>query len=218
LETQSPSICASVDPAFETLFPAIIGALVWAGLYLRDRLPAGGSRARPGAPRRALEEDPAALTGGRPRARAPGCRFPLPSFDARMETGETGSEPHNPGGTAMRYITLYKPGVETTTPPPQDVQVKMGQLIQELAQSGELIATDGLQHSSKGAKVRLTNGKFTVTDGPFAETKELIAGYAIFEVASRERIMELTRRFLSIMGQGESEVRLMPDQPAYQRA
>jgi len=57
-----------------------------------------------------------------------------------------------------------------------------------------------------------------VTDGPFTETKELVAGYAIFEVASKAEIIELTKRFLNIMGRGESEIRLMPDQPAYQRA
>ena len=118
----------------------------------------------------------------------------------------------------MRYITIFRPGEETMTPPPPEVQAAMGKFIQELAQSGVLVATDGLQHSSKGAKVRIANGKFTVTDGPFTETKELIAGYAIFEVGSKDEIVELTKRFLTIMGKGESEIRLMPDKPAYQRA
>ena len=118
----------------------------------------------------------------------------------------------------MRYITLYKPGEEATSPPPQQVEVAMGQFIQELAQSGKLIATDGLQHSSKGAKVRIADGKCTVTDGPFTEAKEMIAGYAIFEVASKAEIIELAKRFLTILGTGESEIRLMPDKPAYQRA
>ncbi len=117
----------------------------------------------------------------------------------------------------MRYMTIYKT-VETTTPPSQEVQVAMGRLIQDLAQSGKLVLTDGLQHSSKGARVRIANGKLTVTDGPFTESKEMVAGYAIFEVASKAEIIELTKRFLAIMGQGESEIRLMPDQPAYQRA
>ncbi len=117
----------------------------------------------------------------------------------------------------MRYLTIYK-AVETTTPPSQEVQAAMGKLIQELAQSGKLVLTDGLQHSSKGARVRISNGKLTVTDGPFTESKELVAGYAIFEVGSKAEIVELTKRFLSIMGAGESEIRLMPDQPAYQRA
>ena len=118
----------------------------------------------------------------------------------------------------MRYITIFRPGEEATAPPPKDVQVRMGAFIQELAQSGTLVATDGLQHSAKGAKVRIQDGKCTVTDGPFAEAKEVIAGYAIFEVGSKAEIIELTKRFLAIMGKGESEVRLMPDQPAYQRA
>ncbi len=117
----------------------------------------------------------------------------------------------------MRYMTIYKT-VETTTPPSQEVQVAMGKLIQDLARSGKLVLTDGLQHSSQGARVRIANGACTVTDGPFTETKELVAGYAIFEVGSKAEIIELTKRFLAIMGQGESEIRLMPDQPAYQRA
>ncbi len=118
----------------------------------------------------------------------------------------------------MRYITIYRPGEESTTPPTPAEMAKMGAFIQELAQSGVLIATDGLQHSSKGAKVRIANGKFTVTDGPFAEAKEVIGGYAIINVKSKDEAIELTKRFLSVMGRGESEVRLMPDQPAYQRA
>ena len=58
----------------------------------------------------------------------------------------------------------------------------MGQFIGELAQSGMLLATDGLQASSKGARVKLSDGKVAVTDGPFTETKELIAGFAIFQL------------------------------------
>ena len=117
----------------------------------------------------------------------------------------------------MRYMTIYKTA-ETTTPPSQEVQAAMGKFIGELAQAGKLVLTDGRQHSSKGARIRIANGKFTVTDGPFTETKELVAGYAIFEVASKAEIVELSKRFLAIMGQGESEIRLMPDRPAYQRA
>ncbi len=117
----------------------------------------------------------------------------------------------------MRYMTIYKTE-ETTAPPTQGDYEKMGRFIQELAQAGVLVTTDGLQHSSKGARVRISNGKFTVTDGPFTESKELVAGYAIIEVKSKAEAIELTKRFLSLMGKGESEVRLMPDQPAYQRA
>jgi hypothetical protein len=117
----------------------------------------------------------------------------------------------------MRYMTIYKTE-ETNEPPKQEDYEKMGRFIQELAQQGVLLLTDGLQHTSKGARVRIRDGEFTVTDGPFTESKEVVAGYAIFEVDSKERIVELTKRFLTLMGRGESEIRLMPDQPAYQRA
>jgi hypothetical protein len=82
---------------------------------------------------------------------------------------------------AMRFMMLYKPGRESDAPPTQQEMVAMGQLIEEMAQAGVLIATDGLQPSSKGARVRISGDKFTITDGPFTETKELVAGYAIVE-------------------------------------
>ncbi len=118
----------------------------------------------------------------------------------------------------MRFMTLYKPGKESNAPPTQQEMADMGQFIEELAKAGVLIATDGLQPSSKGARVRLSGGKFTVTDGPFTETKELVAGYAIIQAKSKEEAIELTKRFLKVVGEGESEIRLMHDQPAFDSA
>jgi hypothetical protein len=118
----------------------------------------------------------------------------------------------------MRFMTLYKPGKESDAPPTQQEIAEMGRFIEELAREGVLLATDGLQPSSKGAKVRISNGKFTVTDGPFTETKELIAGYAIIQARSKEEAIELTKRFLKVVGEGESEIRLMHDQPAFDAA
>jgi hypothetical protein len=117
----------------------------------------------------------------------------------------------------MRYMMLYKPGRETDAPPTEKEMADMGQLIGEMAKAGVLIATDGLQPSSKGAaRVRiLADGKATVTDGPFTETKELIAGYAIVNVNSKAEAVELAKRFLKVVGEGESEIRLMHDQPAF---
>src|SRR6266536_3553438 len=90
------------------------------------------------------------------------------------------------GETTMRFMMIYKPAdtkdMEAGVPPTQDEMAKMGAFIGELAQSGVLLATDGLQPSSKGARVRLAKGKLAVTDGPFTETKELIAGFAIVDV------------------------------------
>jgi hypothetical protein len=92
----------------------------------------------------------------------------------------------------------------------------MGELIADMAKSGALVTTDGLQPSSKGARVRISaDGKITVTDGPFTETKELISGYAIIDVKSKEEAIELTKRFLRAVGEGESEIRLMHEAPAF---
>ncbi len=115
----------------------------------------------------------------------------------------------------MRFMMLYKPGKETDAPPSQQEMAAVGQLIEEMAKAGVLIATDGLQPSSKGARVRIAGGTFTVTDGPFTETKELIAGYAIVQAKSKEEAIELAKRFLKVMGEGESEIRLMQDAPAF---
>ena len=116
----------------------------------------------------------------------------------------------------MRFMMLYKPGKETNAPPTEREMAAVGQLIEEMAKAGVLIATDGLQPSAKGARVRISDGKFSVTDGPFAETKELIAGYAIVRAKSKLEAIELAKRFLSVMGEGESEVREMHDAPAFE--
>jgi hypothetical protein len=113
----------------------------------------------------------------------------------------------------MRFMSLYKPGKELDAPPTQEEMAKMGRLIEEMTRAGVLIATDGLQPSSKGVRVTISDGKFTVVDGPFAETKELIAGYAIIEAKSKEHAIELAKRFLAVVGEGESEIRLMHEGP-----
>ena len=114
----------------------------------------------------------------------------------------------------MRFMAIYKPGFETDAPPSEKEMADMGALIAEMMQKGVLIATDGLQHSKKGARVSVKNATFTVTDGPFTETKELVAGYAIIDVPSKEEAIAWTKRFLSVVGRGESEIRQMHDAPA----
>jgi hypothetical protein len=114
-------------------------------------------------------------------------------------------------------MTLYKPGTENDGPSEKEMAA-VGRLIEEMAKSGTLLATDGLQASKHGARVGIdANGKFTITDGPFTETKELIGGFAIIDVKSKEEAVELTKRFLSAMGRGQSEIRLMHDAPAFDR-
>ncbi len=77
---------------------------------------------------------------------------------------------------------------------------------QEMAASGVLLMTGGLQRPTKGTQVKLAGGKFTATDGPFAETKELIDGFALVQAKSREEAIEIARRFMTIAGDGEGEI------------
>lgn len=112
----------------------------------------------------------------------------------------------------MRYLSFYKPGFDHDAPPPNVDFAGMAALIEEMTTAGILIVTDGLQSSRKGVKVGVDHaGDFVVTDGPFAETKEIIGGYAILEAESKEHVIELTKRFLAVMGSGQCEVRLMQD-------
>jgi hypothetical protein len=106
----------------------------------------------------------------------------------------------------VRFLTIYKTA-ETGAPPSTEHMAKMGQLIEEMTKAGVLLATEGCLPSSKGARVRLSNGKLTVTDGPFTESKEVIGGFALIQAKSKEDAIELTKRFLRVAGDGESEIR-----------
>ena len=114
----------------------------------------------------------------------------------------------------MKFLGLYRPTAPEGTPPSQENMAKMGKLIEEMTKAGVLLATEGCMPSSKGARVRYSGGKFTVTDGPFAETKELIAGFALFEVKSKEEAIEWTRRFLEVVGGGTCELHELFETPA----
>jgi hypothetical protein len=112
-------------------------------------------------------------------------------------------------------MTIYK-SVERNAPPTQEHMDAMGKFIEEISAAGVLVRTDGLLPSSRGARVRIADdGRFSVTDGPFTEAKEVVGGYAIIDVATREEAIEWTKRFLKVAGSGESEVREMYEQPAF---
>jgi hypothetical protein len=106
----------------------------------------------------------------------------------------------------MRFLSIYK-SRETNTPPAPEHLAKMEKLIEESIKSGELLATEGCLPSAFGARVRLDDGKVTVTDGPFVETKEVIGGFAILRANSKEQAIEQARKFLHVMGEGECEIR-----------
>ena len=86
----------------------------------------------------------------------------------------------------MRYLCLYKPAKQEGIPPSQQEIAEMGKFIEEIKKAGVLLATEGCAPSAKGARVRLSDGKFTVTDGPFTEAKELVAGMALIQAKSKE--------------------------------
>ena len=106
----------------------------------------------------------------------------------------------------MRYLCLYKPGRDSSAPPTQEEMTTMGALIGEMMQKGVLLSTEGCKSSKHGARVTLDNGKYTVTDGPFAEAKEIVGGVAIIKVNSKAEAIEWTKRFLSVAGTGTSEI------------
>jgi len=108
----------------------------------------------------------------------------------------------------MRYLgyTLGDPSVPIPPPSPE-LMDQMGKFIEEATKAGVLVATGGLGGVDEAVKVRLADGKFTVLDGPFTEAKELVGGWALMETRDREEAIEWTKRFLSIVGEGESTIR-----------
>ena len=89
----------------------------------------------------------------------------------------------------------------------------MGKLIEDGFKSGWLLATEGCLPSALGARVRRSGDKITVTDGPFTESKEIIGGFALIRASSKQEAIELTKRFLDVAGDGESEIRQICEQP-----
>ena len=108
----------------------------------------------------------------------------------------------------MRYMIMFKADADTEAAAPACIVLpQMGRFIEELRDQGVLLATEGLRPSESGARVRLNGSKVAVTDGPFAEAKELIAGFVLVEVPSKEAAVELAGRFLQVAGYGMAEVR-----------
>ncbi|WP_405145015.1 YciI family protein [Sphaerisporangium sp. NBC_01403] len=114
----------------------------------------------------------------------------------------------------MRYLLLLRTEENSTLgAPPKELMDAIAAYGEESAKAGVLLDTAGLAPSATGARVRLAGGKLTVTDGPFTESKELIASYAMMEVDSKEEAVEAARRFMEIHRdnwpgwEGESEIR-----------
>jgi hypothetical protein len=113
----------------------------------------------------------------------------------------------------MRFMTLVR-GPENVGPPPPGLLEAINKLGEEAVAAGVMVETGGLAPTAMGAaKIRYSKGKISVTDGPFSETKELIGGYAVYDVESREEALKWTVRFMELHKEhwpdweGETELR-----------
>jgi hypothetical protein len=145
------------------------------------------------------------------KARVPrACRFPDSSFDASYRAREVpGSELTDQENTAMRVMVMVKANAdsEAGVMPSEQMLREMGQFNEELVKAGVMLAGDGLQPSAKGARVRFSGKERKVIDGPFAETKELIAGFWIWQVRSLDEAIEWVKRCPNPTGE-ESEIEI----------
>ena len=110
----------------------------------------------------------------------------------------------------MRFMILIKASKESEAGvlPSEQLLTEMGQFNEELVKAGVMLAGEGLQPSSKGARVKFAGAKRTVVDGPFAETKELIAGFWLWQVKSMDEALEWVKRIPNPTGEeGEVEIR-----------
>ena len=119
----------------------------------------------------------------------------------------------------MRFMSIVK-GPDADAPPSQALMDAIGKLSQEMVQKGVMLDMGGLLPTATGARIRLSGGKLTVTDGPFTEAKEVVGGYAIVKANSKAEAVEMGRRFMQlhadILGSGyqmELEIRQMFDEP-----
>ena len=110
----------------------------------------------------------------------------------------------------MRFMILVKAdkNSEAGVLPDEKLLTEMGKFNEELAKAGVLLAAEGLQPSSKGARVKFSGDKRTVTDGPFTEAKELIAGFWLWQVKSKEEAIEWVKRCPNPMPGTESEIEI----------
>jgi len=120
----------------------------------------------------------------------------------------------------MRFMMLVK-SAEPSGPPPKELMDAIAKLGEEASKAGSMIETGGLAPAAMSTRVRLSQGKITALDGPFAETRELVGGYAIFEFKSKEEAVESALQFMELHRKhwpgwdGETEIRQIFTMPDY---
>ena len=113
----------------------------------------------------------------------------------------------------MRYLgyTLADETAVPQTPPDPAMYEKMGAFVEGAVKAGVIVATGGIAPTSQGALITLKAGEYTVVDGPFAEAKELVGGWALMECRDLPEAIEWSKRFLGVLGEGEVRVRPVLD-------
>lgn len=108
----------------------------------------------------------------------------------------------------MRFLG-YTLADESTpiAPPSPELMEEMGKFVEEATKAGVIVATGGIAPTAMGAKITLKDGQFTVVDGPFTEAKELVGGWALLECRDKDEAVEWSKRFVSVLGEGEVRVR-----------
>jgi hypothetical protein len=134
---------------------------------------------------------------------------PTPNFVVELPFGQATSLCHNQGDT-MRFMIIVKASKnsEAGIMPSEELLAAMGKYNEELVKAGIMQAGEGLHPSSKGSRVRFSGDKRTVIDGPFAETKELIAGYWLWTCKSKQEAIDWVRRCPNPMPGEDSEIEI----------
>jgi hypothetical protein len=104
----------------------------------------------------------------------------------------------------MKFLMTYQG--DQSKPPTAETMAAIGALTTEMINQGVLLMTGGLVRPNSGTQLKLSGGKFSVTDGPFPETKELIDGFALVRLGSKQAAVDMAKRFMSIAGDGEAEI------------
>lgn len=100
----------------------------------------------------------------------------------------------------MRFLSMIRIDENSGLQPSEQLMSDMGKLLEEATRAGVMLDTAGLRPTAEGVRVRLDHGKISVVDGPFAESKEVIGGYALMETKSMEEAIHWTTRFLKVHG------------------
>ena len=109
----------------------------------------------------------------------------------------------------MRYLgyTLANEAEVPAEPPSPELYERMGKFVEDATKAGVIVATGGIAPTAEGSIISLKDGDFTVVDGPFTEAKELVGGWALMECRDLPEAVEWSKRFLSVLGEGEVRVR-----------